>query len=101
MLLVTAALGVTFLLVQGYEWLRLLQYVLTLASGVSGATFYILVGCHAVHVVGAVIWLASVLGLATRGRYTASGFMGVKLCVTYWYYVVALWPILYGLVYLY
>ena len=101
MLLVTAGLGVTFLLVQGYEWLRLLQYGLTLASGVYGATFYVLVGCHAVHVLGAVIWLVSVLGLATGGRYTASSFMGVKLCAMYWYYVVALWPILYGLVYLY
>ena len=101
LLLGTAALGVTFLLVQGYEWLQLLQYGLTLKSGVYGATFYVLVGCHAVHVLGAVIWLVSVLGLATRGRYTASGFMGVKLCAMYWYYVVALWPILYGLVYLY
>ena len=101
MLLVTAALGVTFLLVQGYEWLRLLQYGLTLASGVYGATFYVLVGCHAVHVLGAVIWLLSVLWRAGRRRYTAKGYTGVALCTMYWYYVVALWPILYGLVYLY
>lgn len=101
MLLITAGLGVTFLLVQGYEWIRLLQYGLTLASGVYGATFYVLVGCHAVHVLGAVIWLVSVLGLAVRRRYTAHGHTGVALCAMYWYYVVALWPILYGLVYLY
>lgn len=101
MLLVTAALGVTFLLVQGYEWLRLLQYGLTLASGVYGATFYVLVGCHAVHVLGAVIWLVSVLWLSARRRYTANACTGVALCAMYWYYVVALWPILYGLVYLY
>ena len=101
MLLFTALLGVAFLLVQGYEWLRLLQYGLTLASGVYGATFYVLVGCHAVHVLGAVIWLVSVLGMAARCRYTASAHSGVALCAMYWYYVVALWPILYVLVYLY
>ena len=101
MLLVTAVLGITFLFVQGYEWFRLLQYGLTLASGVYGATFYVLVGCHAVHVLGAVIWLLSVLWRATRRCYTARGYTGVALCTTYWYYVVALWPILYGLVYLY
>ena len=101
MLLVTAGLGVTFLLVQGYEWLRLLQYGLTLSSGVYGATFYVLVGCHAVHVMGAVLWLLSVLCLAMRRRYTIRGHAGVALCAMYWYYVVALWPILYGLVYLY
>lgn len=101
MLLVTAVLGVTFLFVQGYEWIRLLQHGLTLASGVYGATFYVLVGCHAVHVLGAVLWLVSVLWLATRGRYTARNHAGVALCAMYWYYVVALWPILYGLVYLF
>ena len=101
MLLVTAALGVVFLLVQGYEWIRLLQYGLTLASGVYGATFYVLVGCHALHVLGAVVWLLSVLRQATRRRYTAGDHTSVVLCGMYWYYVVALWPILYGLVYLY
>ena len=101
MLLVTAVLGVVFLLVQGYEWIRLLQYGLTLASGVYGATFYVLVGCHAAHVLGAVGWLLSVLRLAVRRRYTAGAHAGVALCAMYWYYVVALWPILYGLVYLY
>ena len=101
MLLVTAVLGVVFLLVQGYEWIRLLQFGLTLASGVYGATFYVLVGCHGVHVLGAVIWLLSVLRLAAQRRYTAKAHSGVALCAMYWYYVVALWPVLYGLVYLY
>lgn len=101
MLLVTTVLGVVFLLVQGYEWFRLLQYGLTLASGVYGATFYVLVGCHGVHVLGAVIWLLSVLRRAGQRRYTARAHTGVALCAMYWYYVVALWPILYGLVYLY
>ena len=101
MLLATTVLGVVFLLVQGYEWVRLLQYGLTLASGVYGATFYVLVGCHGVHVLGAVIWLSSVLRLAARRHYTARSHVGVALCAMYWYYVVALWPILYGLVYLY
>ena len=101
MLLATAVLGVVFLLVQGYEWIRLLQFGLTLASGVYGATFYVLVGCHGVHVLGAVIWLLSVLRRATRGRYTAGEHAGVALCAMYWYYVVALWPVLYGLIYLY
>ena len=101
MLLVTTVLGVVFLLVQGYEWIRLLQYGLTLASGVYGATFYVLVGCHGVHVLGAVIWLLSVLRRAGQRSYTAKAHTGVALCAMYWYYVVALWPILYGLVYLY
>ena len=53
---------------RGYEWVRLLQYGLTLASGVYGATFYVLVGCHGVHVLGAVIWLSE---RASTGRASA------------------------------
>jgi heme/copper-type cytochrome/quinol oxidase subunit 3 len=100
-LLYTAVLGVVFLAVQGYEWLQLIEYGLTLSSGVYGATFYILIGCHGLHVLGAVVWLISVLAGAMRGRYCARRSIRVSVCGMYWYYVVGLWPALYWLVYLY
>jgi cytochrome c oxidase subunit III len=101
MLLYTAVLGVVFLVVQGYEWVKLIGYGLTLSSGVYGATFYTLIGCHGLHVFGAVIWLLSVWRRATYKRYTATRRTGVVLCGMYWSYVVGLWPLLYWLVYLY
>jgi heme/copper-type cytochrome/quinol oxidase subunit 3 len=97
----TAALGAVFLAIQGYEWLRLIHYGLTLSSGVYGATFYTLIGCHGAHVLGAVFWLLIVLMQARTGRYSARDYTGVQLCAMYWTFVVALWPVLYGLVYLY
>lgn len=100
-LVTTALLGLLFLAIQGFEWIRLVHFGLTVSSGVYGATFYTLIGCHALHVFGAVIWLLTVLGLALRGRFTASRHAGVVLCSMYWTFVVGLWPILYGLVYLY
>src|SRR5205809_1105845 len=42
----TAALGALFLAVQGYEWIRLIGFGLTLASGVYGTTFFALIGLH-------------------------------------------------------
>jgi cytochrome c oxidase subunit 3 len=97
----TAALGAVFLAVQGYEWLRLIHYGLTLSSGVYGATFYTLIGCHGAHVLGAVFWLLAVLARARKGRFSGRDYTGIQLCGMYWTFVVALWPILYGLVYLY
>lgn len=97
----TALLGVTFLAVQGYEWVRLVRFGLTMTSGVYGATFYTLIGCHGLHVFGAVVWLLSVLVRTLQGRYSAAHYTGLAVCGMYWYYVVALWPVLYGLVYLY
>src|SRR5437867_1786125 len=46
----TAALGTLFLAVQGAEWVRLVHHGLTLGSSIYGATFYLLIGCHGVHV---------------------------------------------------
>jgi len=101
LLLHTAVLGMVFLTVQGYEWAKLIGYGLTLSSGVYGATFYTLIGCHGLHVLGAVVWLGCVWRRATQQRYTATRRTGVVLCGMYWLYVVGLWPVLYGLVYLY
>ncbi len=96
----TGLLGVTFLGVQGYEWWRLLEFGLTAPSGVYGGTFYALIGAHAVHVFGAVIWLSIVLIWTARGWYTAQSHTGLSVLAMYWTFVVALWPILYTLVYL-
>jgi len=100
-LLMTLFLGGLFLAIQGYEWARLVHFGLTMSSGVYGATFYTLIGCHGLHVLGAVLWLMIVGMLARRGRFTPQRHTGVELCGMYWTFVVALWPVLYGLVYLY
>ena len=97
----TAILGVVFLAVQGYEWLRLIQFGLTVSSSVYGGLFYTLIGFHALHVLGALIWLAVVFARAIKGRYSAQHHVGLQTCAMYWTFVVALWPALYGLVYLY
>jgi cytochrome c oxidase subunit III len=96
----TAALGALFLLVQGYEWTRLVEYGLTASSGAYGATFYTLIGAHAAHVVGALIWLGATLTLAARGRFLDGRTSMLRACSIYWHFVVALWPFLYVSVYL-
>jgi cytochrome c oxidase subunit III len=99
-LLLAGALGLAFLLVQGYEWIRLVGYGLTVWSGAYGTTFYTLIGTHAAHVVAALAWVGVTAWLAARGRF-ADGQTGVmRACAIYWHFVVALWPVLYVAVYL-
>lgn len=97
----TALLGAVFLLIQGYEWLRMIHFGLTKSSSVYGGLFYTLIGAHGVHVIGGLIWLSIVCWQAKRGRFTKKDFVGVQTARLYWTFVVALWPVLYGLVYLY
>jgi len=96
----TALLGGTFLLVQGIEWVRLVRHGLTLASGTYGATFYVLIGCHGVHVLAAVTWLAVTALLARRGAFIAGRQAPLEMCTIYCYFVCALWVVLFPLVYL-
>ncbi len=99
-LAVTGVLGVVFLGVQGSEWVRLVAQGLTLSSGSYGATFYLLIGLHGLHVTAGVIWLCAVVARAIRGRYTARNAAPIELCAVYWFFVCGIWPVLFVLVYL-
>jgi cytochrome c oxidase subunit 3 len=95
----TAALGLVFLGVQGAEWTRLVHHGLTLASGTYGASFYALIGLHGVHVLAAVVWLAAVTVLVGAQRPAPVRSVAVDVCGIYWNYVVGLWLVLFGIVY--
>lgn len=95
-----AVLGGVFLLVQGGEWARLVHHGLTLGGSVYGGTFYVLIGCHAVHVLVAVACVGIVAALVRRGHVDADRPAPLEMCATYWYFVVALWLGLFPLVYL-
>jgi heme/copper-type cytochrome/quinol oxidase subunit 3 len=100
-LALTALLGTLFLAVQGVEWVRLLRHGLTLGGSMYGATFYVLIGCHGVHVLAAVTWLAVTAVLAARGAFRTGRHAALEMCAMYWYFVCALWVVLFPLVYLY
>jgi len=100
LLTLTAVLGTTFLAVQGFEWLQLIKFGLTLHESIFGGFFYCLVGFHALHVTGGLGALLWVLAKAWRGGYSAQNSLGVEVCRMYWFFVVGLWPILFVLVYL-
>lgn len=100
LLSVTGLLGALFLSIQGYEWTQLVRDGLKISTGIYGATFYTLIGCHALHVLAAVVWLLVVVWQARTGRFSLHRHVGVEICGMYWYYVGALWVVLFALVYL-
>ena len=99
-LTVAALLGVLFLAVQGFEWVRLIRHGLTLSSSTYGTTFYTLIGTHALHVLGALAWLVATTVLAATTRPPGDRRSLVRGCALYWHFVVALWVILFVAVYL-
>jgi cytochrome c oxidase subunit 3 len=97
----TVLLGITFIGVQGFEWVRLIAHGLSVSSGVYAGTFYVLIGFHALHVLGAVIWLIYVLARARANRFSPANAVAVDLAAIYWFFVGGLWLVLFPIVYLY
>jgi cytochrome c oxidase subunit III len=99
-LTVTLVLGTLFLVVQGSEWARLISYGLRISSGTYGGMFYAVIGTHALHVVVAVLLLGTVLWRGRRAKFSPERQTDVEVCHLFWTFVVAVWPVLYILVYL-
>lgn len=100
-LIETVVLGGAFMAIQGTEWVRLLRHGLSLSVSVYGATFYTLIGFHGLHVLAAVAWLLFVAARFGGDRFSLKRAGGTELCAIYWYFVCALWAVLFPLVYLY
>jgi len=95
-LVVAMALSAFFVLAQGVEWVALLRQGLTMTSSSLGSFFYLIVGLHALHAVAALGGLAYTWWLLQRGWRAQSQLAAASV---FWYFVVGLWPILYGVVY--
>ncbi len=96
-LLVAMLLGAFFVVFQGAEWVALIREGLTLTSSHLGSFFYLIVGLHALHAVVALGVLAYTWWLLQRGWLAQTQLAAAQV---FWYFVVGLWPVLYGVVYL-
>jgi len=97
LLLAGVTLGALFVTLQGMEWVALLSEGLTLTTSAHASFFYLIVGAHALHVVGA---LAVVVRAYLRLRGELLDEPGLRATVVLWTFVVGVWPVLYVLVYL-
>jgi heme/copper-type cytochrome/quinol oxidase subunit 3 len=99
-LMITWMLGTVFLIIQGFEWIRLIGYGLNATANLYGAMFYIIIGAHGLHVFVAVQALLIVWRRALRGLYTRRRHNGVVLAGLFWGFVALIWPVLFVFVYL-
>lgn len=114
-----AVLGVGFVAFQGFEWLQLISFGMTMTSGIFAACFFLLIGVHGVHALTGALAIAyyyfraggDFLGLrswlAPNFRLQTAANLGdaklqlerLKALQLFWLFIVGVWPILYLLVY--
>ncbi len=119
-LVATVIIGATFVGVQVYEYVHLVQEGflpsgygagshlaaeaaegnLPASIGVYGSSFYTMTGFHGFHVSVGVIAMAFVTWKAFRGDYTKEDHRGVEVVGLYWHFVDLVWIILFTIVYL-
>jgi cytochrome c oxidase subunit 3 len=96
-LLLSLGLGAFFVVFQGFEWVRLIGEGLTIQSSSLGSFFYLIVGMHALHALGALAVLSYVALRLARGWLDSNRLAAAEVL---WYFVVGVWPVLYLVVYL-
>lgn len=90
-LAVTLVLGITFVFMQYIGFTQLWRGGVTLTKNVSFSFLYIIVGLHALHVLGGIIALIVVLIKAFSIRVKNYNIVPVDLMNTYWHFVDLLW----------
>lgn len=104
-LFLTLALGITFLSIQAFEYVRLIGEGLTpwmspVGPAAFGSTFFIQTGFHGGHVTGGVVALIYVTRKAFKGGFSKESHSTVELMGLYWHFVDVVWIFLFTIVYL-
>ena len=87
--------GAFFVAGQSYEWFKLISYGMKMTSGTFAACFFLLIGAHALHAAATVL----IMGYFYWRRDSMT-LENIKALRIFWLFVVAMFPILYWLVYL-
>jgi len=97
-LLAAGALALLFLLTQTANWFAMRPP--SDANSLYLATFFMLTGVHAAHVVGGFVPLGFVIHHAARRHYSSSSHEGLSLCAQYWHFLGGVWLVLVTMLYL-
>jgi cytochrome c oxidase subunit 3 len=99
-LVMTIALGMTFLGFQIYEYVHAYSELnLKLTMGAYGATFFMLTGFHGFHVTVGTIMLWVILFRSVAGHFKPEHHFGFEGVAWYWHFVDVVWLILFVFVY--
>jgi cytochrome c oxidase subunit 3 len=101
---ITVLMGLIFMGGVVLEWREGQEFfpLGSLTEGVNyAASFFLLIGLHAFHVVTGLIALLIVMSLAAKGHYGSHDYWAVEGSVKYWHFVDLAWVIIYPTLYLF
>ncbi|HVF16374.1 MAG TPA: heme-copper oxidase subunit III family protein [Steroidobacteraceae bacterium] len=102
----TAALGVSFVGMQAFEWTKLIEEGVRpwgnpMGAPQFGSSFFMITGFHGLHVTGGVIYLSIVAKRVLNGFYDRKGtYETVEVAGLYWHFVDLVWVFIFAFFYL-
>jgi cytochrome c oxidase subunit 3 len=103
----TAALGVSFVCMQAFEWTKLIVHEGVrpwgnpMGAQQFGSSFFMITGFHGLHVTGGVIYLSIVAKRVLNGFYDRKGtYETVEVAGLYWHFVDLVWVFIFAFFYL-
>jgi len=107
LMLITAALGATFVAMQAFEWTKLIvqenvrPWANPMGAAQFGSSFFMITGFHGLHVSAGVIYLTVVALRVWNGFYDRKGtYETVEIAGLYWHFVDLVWVFIFALFYL-
>jgi cytochrome c oxidase subunit 3 len=97
---ITLGMGVTFLLLQAFDYSVLMHEGLTMGATTFGTTYFTLTGFHGAHVFGGVLMLGVVVYRGMAGQFSARHHDMVEAASLYWHFVDVVWILLFSILYL-
>jgi cytochrome c oxidase subunit 3 len=91
------ALGVLFIVTQGYEYIHA---PFAFKNSIYGATFFMATGFHGAHVIIGVVFLMVCLARAFAGQFTPRQHTGFQFAAWYWHFVDVVWLFLFSCIYI-
>ncbi len=101
LILISIGLASIFLIIQGSEWINLINFGIQSSTGLYASYFYSLIALHGIHVLVGISLLFILLTKVSNKQNIIEFINTTSAFGMFWYFVVLLWPILYFLLYLY
>lgn len=96
-MLLAVFFAVQFVLAQLWLWRDLSGMGYTLGSNPANSYFYLMTAVHALHLIGGLVVVLRSTFLLWRGAALERIQNSLKLCATYWHYLLVLWLVLFFL----
>jgi len=100
-LAITVLLALGFLCLEIYEFYHYVhEYGFNIQESPFSTTFYVLVGCHGVHVAVGIIWISLLIGQLFKKGLTVVTAPKIYVASLYWHFIDVVWVFIFTVVYL-